>query len=239
MPGSRSVYRTLRSARLILFDLDGTLVDSLPDLALSIDQTMVALGLPQPGEAAVGGWLGDGVAALVKRALTNGIDAEPDSDLFDRAMPMFMQHYTANNGRVARPYPNALQLLQALRGDGRQLGCVTNKPQAFTEPLLQKLGLHAFLDCVVSGDQVARKKPHPDLLLTACRSTGVATSAAFVVGDSRNDVQAARAAGMPVVCASYGYNQDEDIRNARPDALVDDLCEVAALLRVRFDAVGA
>lgn len=225
-------HRSLRAARLVLFDLDGTLVHSLPDLALSIDQMLSELRMPERGESTVSTWLGDGVDALVKRALLNGRGGEPDAALYARAMPLFMQRYAANNGQLSRPYASALPLLKMLRAAARQLGCVTNKSQAFTDPLLQRLQLRSFFDCVVSGDQVARKKPHPDPLLAACRHTGVPAGAAVLIGDSRNDVQAARAAGMPVVCVSYGYNRGEDIRSAQPDALVDDLSEVAALLGV-------
>jgi len=218
------------ATRLVLFDLDGTLVHSLPDLALSIDQMLVELGMPERGEAAVSTWLGDGVDALVKKALLDGLGAEPDAALLARAMPLFRQCYATNNGVLSRPYPGARRLLDALRAAELRLGCVTNKSQAFTEPLLQQLGLHTCFDCIISGDEVAHKKPHPEPLLAACGQMGVAANATLFVGDSRNDVQAARAAGMPIICVSYGYNKGDDIRSAGADAVVDDLNEVAALL---------
>jgi len=229
--GNRNGPEFLPAAtRLVLFDLDGTLVHSLPDLALSIDQMLVELGMPERGAAAVSTWLGDGIDALVKKALLDGLGAEPDAALLARAMPLFRQRYAANNGVLSRPYPGARRLLDALRAAALRLGCVTNKSQAFTQPLLQQLGLHACFDCVVCGDEVTHKKPHPESLLVACGQMGVAITDTLFVGDSRNDVQAARAAGMPIVCVSYGYNQGDDIRGAGADAIVDDLNEVAALL---------
>jgi phosphoglycolate phosphatase len=225
-------HEPLRGVRLVLFDLDGTLVHSLPDLALSIDQMLIELEMPACGEAAVCTWLGDGIDTLVERALLNARGAEPDAALFDRARRVFAQHYRCNNGRLSQPYAGTRPLLNVLRAADFKLGCVTNKSQAFTRPLLQQLELLSSFDCVISGDQVTHKKPHPEPLLVACRQIRVPVSAAILVGDSGNDVRAARAAGMPVVCVSYGYNRGEDIRSARPDAVVDDLSEVAALLGV-------
>jgi phosphoglycolate phosphatase len=228
--GNRGGHDLLRGVRLVLFDLDGTLVHSLPDLALSIDQMLVGLEMPACGEAAVSTWLGDGIDTLVERALLNGSGGEPDAALFDRARQLFMQRYSTNNGRLSRPYAGTRPLLAVLRAADLQLGCVTNKSQVFTGALLQQLDLASSFDCVISGDQVSHKKPHPEPLLVACRQTDVPVSAALLVGDSGNDVRAARAAGMPVVCVSYGYNRGEDIRSAQPDVVVDDLSEVAALL---------
>lgn len=230
MPSGPSAADALPAARLVLFDLDGTLVHSLPDLAFSIDSMLADLGMAPRGEAAIRNWLGDGVDALVQRALVDGREEAPDSALLERAMPLFMDYYASNNGERSRPYPGARQLLEVLRNAGLQLGCVTNKSQAFTTPLLQRLGLYACFDCVISGDQVTHKKPHPEPLLTACRVLGVLSGEALFVGDSTNDVRAARAAGMAVVCVSYGYSRGEDIIDARPDALVDELSEVSTLL---------
>ena len=220
------------SVRLILFDLDGTLVDSAPDLALSVNQMLAELDLPQCGEAPVRGWVGDGIDALIERAMHNALGKATDEASFERALAVFRRCYAANNGALSRPYEGAMPLLDSLRAAGLRLGCVTNKAQAFTEPLLDQMQLLERLDCVLSGDQVSRKKPHPDILLAACEQIGVGTAEALLVGDSRNDVRAARAAAMPVVAVSYGYSQGEDVHALGADAVVDDLREVTALLGV-------
>jgi phosphoglycolate phosphatase len=218
------------AARLVIFDLDGTLVDSVPDLALSVDQTMLELGLPVRGEAAVREWVGKGIEHLVERALSNGGERTVEAVEIEHALDGFMRNYAANNGLRSRAYPGAEDLLGALRAGGRRLACVTNKAAAFTMPLLEKLDLARYFHDVLSGDEVARKKPHPDALQQACTLAGLAPREALFVGDSSNDVQAARACGMPVVCATYGYNHGEPIAAAGPDALFGHLGEVAGLL---------
>jgi len=220
----------LKRPRMILLDVDGTLVDSVPDLAYCIDETMSRLGLPRRGEAAVRQWVGNGVERLVQRALVNALDGEPDEALYRRALPLFMDLYADNTSGRSVLYPGVEEGLAYLAGAGYPLGAVTNKAERFTLPLLEAMGIARCFELVVSGDTLPRKKPDPLPLLHAARHFGVAPSDSLMVGDSSNDVGAARAAGFQVLCVSYGYNHGEDIRDARPDAVIDSLVALRAVL---------
>lgn len=215
---------------MILLDLDGTLVDSVPDLAYSVDVMMERLGLPRRGEAEVRHWVGNGVERLVRRALTGTLDGEPDEALFERAYPVFLEVYGANTSARSVLYPGIREGLDYLRAAGYRLGCVTNKAACFTEPLLKDLGIYGYFGLVVSGDTLAKKKPDPAPLLHAARHFGVEPHEALMVGDSVSDVKAARAAGFQIVCMTYGYNHGMDIREAHPDAVIDSLVQLRGLL---------
>ena len=217
--------------KMILFDLDGTLVDSVPDLAAAVDGMMLQLGLPARGEAAVRQWVGNGVQNLVGRALSNSMTAVPNPELFAQALPIFMQLYAENTAGNSHLYAGVQETLDFLHTQtDLKLGCVTNKAEQFTLPLLQTLGIRDYFAIVVSGDSLPEKKPHPLPLLYAATQLGVTPTDALMVGDSKSDVKAARAAGFPVVCTSYGYNHGEDIRNYHPDAVIDSLIELKQLL---------
>ncbi len=218
--------------KMILFDLDGTLVDSVPDLAAAVDGMMRQLGLPARGETAVRHWVGNGVQNLVGRALTNSMLANPEPTLFAKALPIFMELYGKNTAGNSRLYDGVAEILAFLHTQTDiQLGCVTNKAEQFTLPLLQHLGIRDYFAIVVSGDSLPEKKPHPLPLLHAAERLGVTPAESLMVGDSKSDVQAARAAGFPVVCTSYGYNHGEDIRIYQPDVVVDSLLELKTLLK--------
>jgi phosphoglycolate phosphatase len=222
--------------RMVLIDVDGTLVDSVPDLHYCVDSMMTRLGLPERGEARVREWVGNGVERLVQRALVGQLEGEPDAELYERALPIFLACYGENTCRLSRLYPGALEAVQWLKQEGFRLGCVTNKAARFTEPLLETLGVRGYFQVVVSGDTVANKKPHPQPLLYAAERLGVAPGDALMVGDSVNDVEAARAAAFSIVCVSYGYNHGQDIREAGPDAVIDSLLELRRLLRAEAGA---
>ncbi|TVP76087.1 phosphoglycolate phosphatase [Thioalkalivibrio sp.] len=216
---------------MILIDLDGTLVDSVPDLAFSVDAMMDELGLPRRGEPAVRNWVGNGVERLVQRALANDLDGEADSELFERALPVFMRIYRENTSQRSRLYPGVREGLDLLEAAGYRLGCVTNKAEQFTLPLLRDKGILDRFALVVSGDTLERKKPDPAPLLHAAAELGVTPGESLMVGDSRSDVKAARAAGFRIVCMSYGYNHGADIRDEGPDAVLDRLDELPGLLQ--------
>lgn len=219
----------LKKPEMVLIDLDGTLVDSVPDLAYCTDVMMQQLGLPARGEARVREWVGNGVERLVKRALINQLDGEPDEALFQKALPMFMALYAQNTSKRSQLYPGVCEGLNYLQGAGYKLGCVTNKAAAFTEPLLKDMGIHHYFLIVVSGDTVARKKPDPLPLLHAATLLGVEPRHALMIGDSMSDVKAARAAGFQIVCLTYGYNHGIDIRESQPDAVIDSMTELQGL----------
>ena len=220
----------IRNPKLIVIDLDGTLVDSAPDLAFSIDRMLESLGLPARGEDRVRLWVGNGAERLVQRALTGSMDGLPDAALFERAFPIFMEVYARNTSGRSRLYPGVLEGLGQLVAAGYHLACVTNKPERFTRPLLEALGLVSYFGVVVAGDTLPRKKPDPLPLQHAAGHFGASAPQSLMVGDSVSDVRAARAAGWDVVCVSYGYNHGTDIRAAGPDAVIDTLTQLPGLL---------
>lgn len=221
---------TIKKPRMILIDLDGTLVDSVPDLAFCVDALMERLGRPPHGEAKVRTWVGNGVERLCRRALIGQLNGEPSDADFAKAYPIFLELYTANTSQRSRLFPGVRQGLDDLKTAGYLLGCVTNKAAQFTLPLLTDLGLKDDFSIIISGDDLAEKKPHPLPLLHAAQALGVSPAESLMLGDSKSDVMAARAAGFQIVCLSYGYNHGEDIRKEQPDAVIDSFLELEGLL---------
>jgi phosphoglycolate phosphatase len=221
---------SLRKPGMVLIDVDGTLVDSVPDLAYCVDEMMKTLGRPPHGEAKVRNWVGNGVERLVRRGLIGQLDGEPDEADFQRAYPIFLGLYAENTSKRSMLYPGIREGLSYLTGAGYRLGCVTNKAAQFTEPLLQDLGVYQYFEIVISGDSLPKKKPDPMPLLHAAKFFGVEPEDALMVGDSVSDVTAARAAGFQIVCMSYGYNHGVDIRESHPDAVIDRLTDLRPLL---------
>jgi phosphoglycolate phosphatase len=221
---------SLARPKMVLIDLDGTLVDSVPDLAWCVDAMMRELGLPERGEPAVRKWVGNGVERLVQRALINAVDGEADEAEFQRALPVFMRLYRENTSGRSLLYPGVREGLDYLKRSGVRMGCVTNKAEQFTMPLLRDMAILDYFELVVSGDTLPLKKPDPAPLLYAAEHLGVTPAESLMVGDSRSDVKAARAAGFAIVCVSYGYNHGEDIRNHGPDAVIDRLDQIQGLL---------
>lgn len=220
----------LKKPQMILIDVDGTLVDSVPDLTFCVDEMMKALGRPVHGEAKVRNWVGNGVERLVRRALIGQLDGEPDEADYQKAYPIFLDLYAENTSKRSCLYPGIREGLDYLKAAGFKLGCVTNKAAQFTVPLLTDLGVAGDFSIIVSGDTLPQKKPDPAPLLHAARFFGVDPAQALMVGDSVSDVKAARAAGFQIVCMSYGYNHGEDIRKSHPDAVLDALTEIKPLL---------
>ena len=209
----------------VLFDLDGTLIDSVPDLAYCVDEMMKTLGMPERGEAAVRDWVGNGVQRLTERALINSVEGMPEQELMDKAYPIFLELYKHNYSQRSRIYDGVVEGIEWIIEQGYRVACVTNKAEAFTIPLLKDKGLHDYFEVIVSGDTCAEKKPHPMPLLYAAEKLGVAPENALMIGDSRSDVKAARAAGFHIFCMTYGYNHGEDIRDYEPDVIADSFLE--------------
>lgn len=209
----------------VTFDLDGTLVDSIPDLAAACHAMLTELGQPPRTDADIHRFVGKGMAVLVERCLT--WDAAPQAALLEAGIAAFRRHYAEVNGRDSTVYPGVMAGLEAFRSRGLRLGVVTNKPAAFTAPLLERMGLADYFQVVVSGDTLPFKKPRPEPLLHACALLGAAPDFNLHVGDSVNDIQAARAAGCPVLCVPYGYNEGRPLDSADCDALVSDLVAAA------------
>jgi phosphoglycolate phosphatase len=213
------------SIGLVAFDLDGTLVDSAPDIAWAVDRTLEAMDLPPLGYQQVLSLVGDGVSRLLKRALTGERQAEPDPKQLGRAMALFRRAYREHLCVESRLYPGAVELLQALQGRCR-VACVTNKSSMFTGPLLVELGISRYFDLTVSGDTLPALKPDPRPLIYTAEKLGVAPGRSYMVGDSKNDMLAAKAAGFRALALSGGYRQGEDLMAFKPEAEFDSLAEV-------------
>ncbi len=175
-------------------------------------------------------WVGNGVERFVKRNLTGQMDAEPDADLFSRGLDLFNRIYADNVSGRSQVYPGVVEALQQLARQDLHLACVTNKPEPFTSDLIAAMGLDSYFELVVAGDTTARKKPDPMPLHYAADHFGLDYAECLMVGDSSNDVTAARAAGFSIVCVPYGYNHGIDIAKSSPDLIVDNLKELAALI---------
>jgi len=216
--------------RMVLFDLDGTLVDSVPDLHAAVNVMQRELGNPERTDAEVRTWVGNGVERLVERALTNDLDGTPDPAELDRALPVFKRAYAESNGQHSRLYDGVIEGLDFVESLGLSVGCVTNKASAFTLPLLEQTGIRDRFEVVISGDTLPLKKPDPAPLIYSAGWFHVHPSEALMIGDSISDVKAARAAGFSIVCMSYGYNHGKDIRDFDPDAVIDSMTELAGLV---------
>lgn len=223
-----------------LVDLDGTLVDTVGDFVAAL-QGMLG-DLPTPfrefvvDEAWVTASVGKGTEHLLKSllshiktaraAMKNGASAvSPDvlEALLPQALASYYRHYAAINGQHSRLYPGAVEGLQRMQAAGWRLACVTNKPTDLARELLRRKGLDAYFECTLGGDALPRKKPDPMPLLHACELLGCEPSRTLMVGDSSNDAQAARSAGMPVVLVRYGYNHGEPVESVDADAFTDSL----------------
>ena len=215
---------------LVMFDLDGTLVDSVPDLAWASDRTLEDLNLPLVGVDKTRDYVGNGLYVLIKRILTQEIDGEPDKALYDKALPIFWEYYGGNVCQFSLLYDGVKEALDTLKADGIKLACVTNKAEEFTTILLKHLGLDTYFEIMVGGDTLEKKKPDPMQLLYVAEAVGVPIENCLMVGDSRHDIAAARAAGMRVVAVPYGYNHGENIAESKPDAIVQSLVELPGLL---------
>lgn len=216
--------------RAVALDLDGTLLHTAPDLADAANRMLNALGRAMLPEPLVMTYVGNGAARLVKRLLTGDMDAEPDAVLFEQAQALFFEHYAEVLTRRTVPYPGAMEGVRQLHEAGYKLACITNKPERFTRPLLQAMGMLPYLSLVLSGDSLPRKKPDPLPLLHMAEAFGVSPSQMVMIGDSSADVGAARAAGCAAIAVSYGYNRGQPASMLGADAVIDSLQEAAFLL---------
>lgn len=208
---------------MVMIDLDGTLINTAPDLADCVNIMLERMGRESWPLDKVSGWIGNGVSRLVKRALTDSMDGEPDSVDYEKGYVLFLEAYGENVSAKSRPYDGVVAGLEKLKDMGFLLACVTNKAAAFTLPLLADLELDGYFELVVSGDSLPRKKPDPLPLTHACDFFGITPDQGILIGDSANDVKAAVAAGMPVICVNYGYNQGVDLTTLQTQGVIDSL----------------
>ena len=205
----------------VTFDLDGTLLDTIPDLAKACQGMLAELAQPTRSLEEIHRFVGKGMAVLVERCLT--WDAPADPALLAKGIDAFRRHYATVNSEKAKIYPQVVAGLEAFRAAGCLMGVVTNKPFEFTVPLLQATGLAPFFDVIVGGDTTPFKKPHPEPILFACRQMAVSSEKNLHIGDSENDVLSAVAAGSRAYLVPYGYNEGLAVDSVECDALVSDL----------------
>ena len=214
-----------------MIDLDGTLLDTVPDLAAAAERMLVALDLPPRSQEEIRSFIGKGIPNLVQRCLEGRALGGRADAVRAEALALFQEFYFEESGRRTTIYPGVLEGLARMRAMGLRLACVTNKAARFTVPLLERMGLAANFELVVSGDTLARKKPDPMQLAHICAEFALAPAAVLLIGDSVNDALAARAAGCPVLCVSYGYNEGGDVHDLDCDAIVGSLTEAANILK--------
>jgi phosphoglycolate phosphatase len=216
--------------KVIMIDVDGTLVDSVPDLAYCVDEMMVELGMERRGEDKVRHWVGNGVSKLVERAISGELEGQLNKELFNKAYPIFLNYYAENTAKRTCLYKGVREGLDYLSSQGYYLGCVTNKATQFTHPLLKELGIFDYFKIVISGDTLTKKKPDPMPLLYGAEYFGVRPEECLMIGDSVSDVKASRSAGFDIICMSYGYNHGNNIADEKPDLVIDSMTELVKYL---------
>lgn len=219
--------------KLIIFDLDGTLVDSLPDLVRTVNAAMADYAAHALPAERIAPWVGRGSRVLLGSALRHhGIDPDGEGFDFEAAFARFLDHYARNLVGESRLFPGVADALQTLSDRGLILAVCTNKPSRFVAPLLEALAIAPYFAATLGGDSLEQRKPHPAPLLHLARQFGCLPAQALMVGDSRHDVEAARAAAMPVVGVSYGYGSRDDFQRFAPDAVFDTLTGLPGWLDV-------
>lgn len=218
--------------QLLIFDLDGTLINSALDLAIAVNTMLETLERDTFDEEVIHGWVGNGALILVQRALsgTRTVDESLDEALVEKALDVFLKYYGKNLCNATIPYPHVTTTLNALKEKGYRLAIVTNKPFAFVEPILEGLGLSGLFELILGGDSLPLKKPDPAPLLHVCEKLGVRVDESVMVGDSKNDILAANTCGMQSVGVTYGYNYGESIGVYNPDVIIDDFRDLLKFL---------
>ena len=223
------LQRRLPEIDAAIVDLDGTMVDTLPDFDVAVNRTLAELRLPRIERARIAQMVGKGSEHLIASVLEAVAERSRDDPaaLFDSAWALYQRHYAAVNGRHSALYPGVREGLENFKARGWRLACLTNKPLAFAQSLLAALRLDGYFEVVFGGDSFDRKKPDPLPIQKTCEALGSAPARTLVVGDSSNDARAARAAGCPVWLVTYGYNHGEPIREVDADGFVDSIAEIA------------
>lgn len=218
-------------AKAVLFDLDGTLLDTVLDLHAAANGMLADLDRPEVVIEDIRAYVGRGIPNLVKRILAGNLDAANDpAPPPEDALASFKKHYAEVNGYASRPFPGVMEGLSAFQAKGLPLGVITNKAAAFTGPLLERTGLAPFMSVVVSGDQLPRPKPDPMPVIWACGRLAVSPADVVLIGDSVHDFKAGSSAGCRVLLVPYGYNEGQDVRGLECDAIVATILDAASLI---------
>jgi len=222
----------LKNKKLIIFDLDGTLINSAPDLALGVNYTLDTLGREIFSQEEIKGWVGNGAYTLIRRALSASVEIDKNIDeaLLQKALYIFLSFYSKNLCVDTIAYPLVPDTLNTLKYRGFRLALVTNKPVGFVAPILNGLELSSYFELYLGGDSLSQRKPHPMPLLYVCDKLEVDVSNAVMVGDSKNDILSAKACGMQSIGVTYGYNYDEPISSYEPDVILDSFVEILDIL---------
>jgi phosphoglycolate phosphatase len=218
--------------RAAIIDLDGTMLDTVPDFHVAINRMRAEFDLAPISQQQIALMVGKGSENLIRAVLALDLDGAAAERAFEAAMASYQRHYLSINGDHSALYPDVIAGLQAMKAHGLRLACVTNKPIAFTTPLLAQKGLAGFFDVVYGGDSLARKKPDPMPLLQVCADFDLAAAQVVAIGDSSNDAEAARAAGCFVLTVPYGYNHGQAIHETDSDGIVTTLLEAATLINL-------
>jgi phosphoglycolate phosphatase len=218
---------------LIIFDFDGTLIDSVPDLANAVNHMLTSLQRDTFSEESIRYWVGNGAETLVARALSANtkIDANLDKELLQTALDIFLKYYEKNVAIHTVTYPEVTNTLKTLKEQNYNLAIVTNKPFKFIDPILKSLKLDSIFDLCIGADSLEVKKPHPEPLLHVCDKLGIHPDNSLMVGDSKNDILAANSANMPSIAVTYGYNYGEDISKYDPSVVIDNFSEILKVLK--------
>ena len=216
--------------KAILFDLDGTLIDSGPDLALAINHMLTSIGRDEFSSDVIHSWVGNGASILVQRGLSGQADIDPnlDPELLEKSLATFLDFYAKNLCVGTVTYPHVRSTLKILKAKGYRLAIITNKPFDFVQPILDGLDLNGLFESILGGDSLDKRKPDPLPLHYTCEKLGVTVDECVMVGDSKNDILAAHAANMQSIGLTYGYNYGEDINEHNPDISFDDFADMIA-----------
>jgi phosphoglycolate phosphatase len=220
----------------VLIDLDGTLVDTVYDLHAAVGLVAKRYGLSAPSVEEVKSWIGKGSRQLMSRLLEHQRGRSSQDVPVEQALAVFYEAYESVNGLYARPYPDVIAALKAMRQAGLPIACVTNKVQAATDLLLEKLGMTSYFDIVLGGVEGRALKPHPDVLFAACAAFGADAARAVMIGDSENDLQAARAAGSRCLLVPYGYSVGQPVQSLGADAIVPTLLAAVSWMAAHPDS---
>lgn len=228
---STSVISLFTEKRHLLFDLDGTLVDSAPDLSSAINRMLQALSLNTFSPDVIRGWVGNGAQVLTHRALSGSseLDTNINNERLNRALKIFLKEYESQLCVDSCLYPNVKETLFELKRRGYSLSIVTNKPERFVAPILAQLGIGDLFELIIGGDTLEKRKPDPLPLFHACRALNLAPEQVVMIGDSKNDILAAKAANMLSIGLTYGYNYGESIARYEPEWVCEDFAQLLSV----------